>query len=611
VFNVAFSPDGRFLASVPQQDDSNKEGEVSIWDLNTGKERYRLKTGPGYARCATFSPDGRLVAIADWDRHVILWDLATGKEVRRLAMRYDLQSLAFPVQNLAFSPDGKVLATTLEGAISLWEVATGQRLPASAEPDTLVHDLYFSGDGQRLISVIGGLPITWDCATGREVRRFPDVRDFGILPAGPPVISPDESLIATQGEGGTIRLHDAATGKEVRVLRGHEKYVGTMLFLADGRRLFSSGRDKTIRVWEVTTGRELLKLITNDGRLIYGLATSLDGRWLAALTDSDRNLGESIVVWDLTTGREAQRFKMRCGRPTQLTFSPDGRLLAAACGISLPGEPGRVQVWDVTIGKEYAEFVGHKEHVLCLAFSADGRMLATGGFDHTVRLWELASGRQRAQFNGHEGSIYAVAFSPDGRVLAVASPDAPIYLWDVAGRLAQPQRLTPAELEKVWMDLGSEDAAAAFRAVRRLAAAPEPAVPFLQQQMRPVAFTDAKRLTQLIADLDNERFEVRQQATEELEKLGELAEPALRKALAGQPTLEARRRLEQLVEKFGGPIVSPAQLQALRAVEVLEHICTSEARQVLESLAKGAPEARLTREARAALQRLDRQSAKP
>jgi hypothetical protein len=121
-----------------------------------------------------------------------------------------------------------------------------------------------------------------------------------------------------------------------------------------------------------------------------------------------------------------------------------------------------------------------------------------------------------------------------------------------------------------------------------------------------VARVKEQRLNDLIADLDSDRFAVRQRASGELEQLGELAGPAMHRALAGEPSPEARRRLRRLVQKLGGPITSPEMLRLLRAVEVLEKVGTAEARKVLQALADGAPQATLTREAKAALLRLQR-----
>ena len=135
------------------------------------------------------------------------------------------------------------------------------------------------------------------------------------------------------------------------------------------------------------------------------------------------------------------------------------------------------------------------------------------------------------------------------------------------------------------------------------------AVPFLQERLKPVAAVDGKRLAQLIAHLDSDEFTARQKATEALERLGDLAVPALEKALAGKPALEMRTRIERLLET-ADRMPPPEVLRSLRAVEALEHAGTPEARQRLEALAKGADGARLTREAQAALQRLAKSAAK-
>jgi HEAT repeat protein len=134
-------------------------------------------------------------------------------------------------------------------------------------------------------------------------------------------------------------------------------------------------------------------------------------------------------------------------------------------------------------------------------------------------------------------------------------------------------------------------------------------VSFLRESLRPIAGIDSRQVDRLVADLDNDSFAVRDRATRELEQLGELAEPALRKGLESRPPPEVRRRMVSLLEKLEGTVTSPDWLRALRAVEALEQMGTAEAGEVLQQLVRGAPEARLTQEARASLQRLARRTA--
>jgi hypothetical protein len=154
--------------------------------------------------------------------------------------------------------------------------------------------------------------------------------------------------------------------------------------------------------------------------------------------------------------------------------------------------------------------------------------------------------------------------------------------------------------------LASQDAAKAYRAIGALGVAPEKAIRFLAKRMRPITRPDDKQLAGWIAELDSLVFADREKATHELERLGEVAEPWLRKALASEPSPEVRRRVEALLNKLQGAITSPETLRSVRAIEALEHIANPEARKVLQSLTSGAPEARLTHEAKAAVQRLER-----
>ena len=160
-------------------------------------------------------------------------------------------------------------------------------------------------------------------------------------------------------------------------------------------------------------------------------------------------------------------------------------------------------------------------------------------------------------FAGHEAVVGPLMFSADGKRLVSGGWDTTILVWDVQGlprdRGTKPAPLSPKERAALWAELGSADAARAYRAVRTLIRAGEPAASFLADRLQPIPAADAQEITRLIADLDSERFTVRAKAEGELEKLAERAEPALRRALEGKPpSLEFRRRIERLLQRVQG-----------------------------------------------------------
>jgi hypothetical protein len=222
-------------------------------------------------------------------------------------------------------------------------------------------------------------------------------------------------------------------------------------------------------------------------------------------------------------------------------------------------------------------------------------------------VWELATGNEVARLPGHRGWVQSVAFAPSGRALASGSADGTALVWDLAGR-GPARGLTAWHREALWEDLASADAAAAYRPIWALVAAPRETVPFLQRQLPPAPRGDAqaKRIARLIGDLDADAFATRESASAALGELGEVARPALHRALASDLSVEARQRVERLLEGKDDQDLSAATLRAVRAVTVLEQSGTPEAREVLRALAAGAPEARLTREAAAAFGRLGR-----
>jgi hypothetical protein len=246
-----------------------------------------------------------------------------------------------------------------------------------------------------------------------------------------------------------------------------------------------------------------------------------------------------------------------------------------------------------------------------VAFSADGKTLATGSW-LTVRLWEVATGKECGRFDNQDGDVLSLTFSPNGQVLAAGNSGTSALLWDLTGRSPDGRlstaNLSTQELQSLWNDLATQDAAKAYHAIWTLVAGFGQSVSFLKSHLRPVALIEPqqhKRLLQFITALDSDDFSEREKANQELEKLGETAEPELRKTLAEHPTPEMRGRLEHLLDKLQTSGLSQERLRASRAIEVLEQIGTPEARQVLMVLSQGAPHAEITEDARGARDRLN------
>jgi hypothetical protein len=244
-----------------------------------------------------------------------------------------------------------------------------------------------------------------------------------------------------------------------------------------------------------------------------------------------------------------------------------------------------------------------------LAFAPNGRVLFSATQDRTVRIWDVVSGKEIGKLKGHEGPVTALGMAANGKTLVTGSSDTTLLVWDVTGYRAAARpatQLQAQEIERVWDELAAPDAVKAFDGMQRLLADPRQAVAFLQKHLKVATPVDTTKLAKWISELDSKKFPVREQAMRELEKLGDLAVPALTRLLSAPPSVEARRRAEKILEKLTSLSLSPDELRIVRALEVLEKLDNAEAREVLTGLTKGAEGALPTREARAALARMGR-----
>lgn len=601
----AFSADGKTFAALARTPGQLYQMTAYVWDIAAAKllHKWDLPANPVFASC--MSPDGKIVLVGSGG-DLCLHDLSTGKQVRRLSA---LITGATAIFSAVFSPDGKIVAAGGQNRVlQLWDVESGKPLQPFAGHQGALNSLSLSTNGKYLASTAGDNRLfLWDMATAQLVAAFqsPKARFVDVA------FAPDDRRLAVVGEYPFVRLLEVPSGKEIRRLPCDRDRQNSVAFSPDGR-LIAAGsgytsdgsRDKSIRLWETSTGKVLHKMpvpriAEHDGGLLC-LAFSPDGRLLAS-----GGYGEAAHVWNVFTGQ------LYCQLPghhywvSSLRFSPDGQTLATT---HWDREKRTIRLWEVRSGKERGQLSGHTDRVSSLAFAPDGRF-ASAGDDKTIRIWDLNTGAETECLRGHESVVGPLAFSSDGQRLISGGWDTTILIWDLKAR-PQPRSAPAAvqsakDLEALWTALAGDDAAKAYRAIAELSADPEQTVPLLRQHLRPVHSPDPRRLARLVAELDSERFEVREKAGKQIEEIGELAKPSLLKALEGKPSLEVRRRIELLLINIE-PAHSPAQLRALRAVEVLEHVGTPEARRVLETLASGAAEARLTRESKAALARLVR-----
>jgi WD40 repeat protein/serine/threonine protein kinase len=414
---VAFSADGKTVAACGGY---FGDGVIRVWDLESSKERFVLKGHRALAAKVAFSPDDTVLASVGWDAVGKIWNAATGEELRTL------QGHRHRVLSLAFSPDGKTLATaSLDGFLRHWDVATGKEKAATY--DQTFFAVAFSPDRKQAAG--GGASFTvrlWDPTTGRKMPSCAGyARAFNPNYFGYPgllAITPDGKMLASflEGENPRVRLCDLTTGKQHRILETQSRPAGAIAASPDNQLLASGCNDGSVRLWDIGTGT-MRKLLTGHREDIRALALSPDGQILASAS-----WDKTIKLWDVARGEAWLTLEGHEAGVMAVAFSKDGKLLATGSADKT------IKLWDMTKGQLRETLKGHAGRVQWLAFSVDGATLFSGSDDRTVKLWDLASKQVQLSLEGPPEGLTSMTLSPDGRTLALASVDGKVRLRDAA-----------------------------------------------------------------------------------------------------------------------------------------------------------------------------------
>lgn len=477
--------------------------------------------------------------------------------------------------------------------IRLWDLSTGIESVHLPAHQSSITSIAFSANGKTLVAGNAESQIHfWDLAT--ESLQTTLLGHQGRVRCV--AFSADGKVLASGGQDRTIRIWSLDSFSEIKQFKGHKDGVSGLAFSPDGQMLASSSADETARLWDTTLGHEIVQL-DHDGS-VEGVAFSPNSAMVATAC-----WDKSISVWDAHTGTRLYKFTGHHGGVKSVAFAPNSRWLASGSGDST------VRVWELPTQRELRVLRGHQGVVLSVVFSVDGKTLASGSSDSLVRIWSMATGTVTKRFQGHQGLVSALAFSPDGKSLASASTggtfegrDAPSSV--LTEPVAAPAAGDPAvDLEKAWLLLADPGPRSALRASRDFLSVPQQAERFLTTRLRPIPPPDRSAFPRILQALTASDQGQREKAAADLLRYGELAEPIIREMLQENSAADLRVRLEQVLLRLRSATPSPEIMRELRVVELLVRLGSSGARQLLQELARGVPEALLTEAARSALER--------
>ena len=460
---LAISPDGRFIATTWQQK------EVRVYEANTGYVAFSLKGHRHQVNTLAFSHDGQRLVSSSFDS-VRVWSMATGSELATIRGRRQEHVILLP-SCATFSPDGKLIAGSMASRyLRIWDASTGKLQAVIPGHKANLRSASYSRDGRYLVSIdLHGKIKVWDIAARKEklsyehsgarcVAFHPDgkrvasggssevhvwfletgdrVRRKKGLKSGVQSIaySPDGSQIAFGSEDKTVKIWSK---RSTVTLNGHTNSVVGVAFSPNGKTLISSGSNGSLKFWDASTHGEsqvfarmaIAKIV--GGKIVpdpnaighsgslSGMAYSRDGSVLATAGSLDK----AVKLWDASSGRLLRTITGHADRVGGIAFHPNGKELVVACRRTLYSR-------DVRTGRE----IGRREapsNIIEPVFSRDGSQLAVALSDGSVLIWDTKTDRELFHRKIHKSAVRQVRFTPDGNRIATVADSDSARVWDV------------------------------------------------------------------------------------------------------------------------------------------------------------------------------------
>ncbi len=433
VHGVAVSPDGKTIAS------ASADGTIGLWSTATGKASHApLKATEGGFWSVAFSPDGKYLATGEGGKtgsaggQIVLWDVAGGYTPQVLA-----PGGGSWVDGLAFSHDGKTLAAATDDASgAVYSVAERKAVCPSIgkKVDEGVFDAIALSPDSKEVAIGTGRGETealsiWSTATCKQVGQAIDTGKLAGL--GPNeggwitslAYSPDGKQLAV-ADGSYLLVLDAATRLPLRGATQVDPnyYIESLAYSPDGSRIALASK-REIELLDVSTGKQVGSQLLGPRGSALSVAFGADGHSMAAGSSSG-----DVEVYDLQNEPLTARVPAGTASVSAIAFSPDGKVLASA------GAGGVIRLWNTTTWQIIGQTATDGGAVPPLAFSPDGKVLASVGGDKLIHLWDAATGRQiGVPLDPKGGAVWCLAFSPDGKWLAAGGVEDLLTIWDVAG----------------------------------------------------------------------------------------------------------------------------------------------------------------------------------